>query len=107
MSIFDLFSDAKDLASEYIEDPDLRNKLLAKLDAGELEVYKIALQTKTVPWVDSVHKMSRPFISVVTVVAPMVILAIHPDIDIQKLLIVTGVGAVPGAIYTKLKGKGN
>ena len=107
MSWFGLFSDVKQIASEVIEDPDLRNKLLTKLNEAQLEVQKVALQTKTIPWVDALHKMSRPLISVITVCAPITVLLVHPEIDLQKLLMVTVGGSVPAGIYTKMKGRGN
>ena len=102
-SIFGLFSDAKDLASEAIEDPDLRNKLNAKIDEVQQAVYVAELQTKTIPWVDALHKLSRPIISLTTVIVAGVVVTLNPDIDIVKLLSGGGVGMA----YTLIKGKGN
>lgn len=101
--IFGLFSDAKDLASEAIEDPDKRNALNAKIAEIQQQVYIAELQTKTVPWVDGLHKLSRPIISLVTVVTFGIVLHFNPEIDLVKLL---SSGAVAG-LYTAIKGKGN
>lgn len=103
MSWFNLFSDAKDLASEYIEDPDKRNELNAMLNKMQEQTYQLELQTKTIPWVDALHKMSRPIISVVTVITFGIVLGLNPEIDIIKLLSSGGVAA----LYTAMKGKGH
>ena len=102
MSWWNLFSDAKDLASEYIEDPDKRNELNAMLNKMQEQTYQLELQTKTIPWVDALHKMSRPIISVITVVTAGIVIGINPDIDMMKLL----AGGGPAAIYTLIKGTG-
>jgi hypothetical protein len=106
MSWFNIFSDAKDLASEYIEDPDKRNELVAKIDAAQHATYQMELQTKTIPWVDALHKMSRPIISVITVITAGVVVTVNPEIDIVELIAVIGGGSLPATAYTVLKGKG-
>jgi hypothetical protein len=107
MSWFNLLGDAKDLASEFIEDKDKSNELTAMLEKLGQEVYMLELQTKTIPWVDAAHKMSRPIISVVTMITAGVIISLNPDLDIPTLLTVLGGGGAPAAIYTAIKGKGN
>jgi hypothetical protein len=106
MSWWNIFSDAKDLASEYIEDPDKRNELVAKINAAQNATYQLELQTKTIPWVDALHKMSRPLISVITIITAGVVVSINPELDIVNLLTVIGGGAAPATAYTILKGKG-
>lgn len=101
--ILDLFGKAGDIASEAIEDKDKRNELNAVLDQMKQQVYIRELETKTIPWVDALHKMSRPLISMFTVGVFGFILYTHPDIDIVKLISSGGVAA----LYTGLKGKGN
>ena len=107
MSWWNLFSDAKDLASELIEDPDKRNALNAKLDQIQEATYQMELQTKTIPWVDALHKMSRPLISVITIVTAGIVISVNPDLDIMRIIAVIGGGATPAGIYTMIKGKGN
>lgn len=102
MSWFNFFSDAKELASEYIEDPDKRNEFAHKLALKGEEVYIEELKTRTIPWADAVHKLSRPIISVVAIIAGAIVIGINPEMDIMKLM----AGSGPAAIYTLIKGKG-
>ena len=51
--------------------------------------------------------MSRPLISVVTVITAGIVIGMNPEIDIIKLITVIGGGATPASIYTLIKGKGN
>jgi len=106
MSWFNLFGDVKELASEAIEDPDKRNQLAAKIDELQQVVYMKELDSKTIPWVDALHKMSRPLIAVVTIVVSGIVVSLHPNIDIMKLMTVLGGGGAPGLLYTAIKGKG-
>lgn len=103
MSWWNLLSEAKELASEAIEDVDLRNQLTNKIETIREQVYIAELQTKTVPWVDALHKLSRPIISITTVITAGVVIGLNPEIDIMKLI----AGGGTGAIYTLIKGKGN
>ena len=101
--IFDLFNKAGDIASEAIEDVDKRNELNTALEQLKQEVYIQELQTKTIPWVDALHKMARPIISLVTVVSFALVIHFNPEVDIVKLLSSGGVAA----LYTAIKGRGN
>lgn len=57
--------------------------------------------TKTVPWVDALHKMGRQIISLVSVAAGVTVLYLQPDIDVTSLAAVLA----PGGIYNWIKGK--
>lgn len=108
MSILDWinpFNKVADLVSEVVEDVDKKNEINARLAELKDQVYMMELQTKTIPWVDAIHKMSRPIMAIVSTVAPVIVLVFVPDISMDKLMLVMG-GSVPAAIYTKLKGKG-
>ena len=62
MSLIDFinpFSDVIDVVDQYVEDKDKANELKFKLDMGSQKVYLTELMTKTVPWVDALHKMGR------------------------------------------------
>ena len=102
-SIIGLFSKAGDLASEAIEDKDKRNELNSVLEQLKQQVYIQEIQTKTIPWVDALHKMSRPLISMVAIMTAGVVITLNPDIDLMKLL----AGGGPAVLYTAIKGKGN
>ena len=107
MSWLGLFDNAIDLASEAIEDKDKLNALKAKLSEIKEHTYQLELQTQTIPWVDALHKMSRPIISVVTVVTAGIVISLNPELDIMKLLTAIGGGALPAGIYTMIKGRGH
>ena len=59
MSWFGRFERTTDLISESIEDPDKRNEINGNIEKLKQERYTLELQTKTVPWVDALHKMGR------------------------------------------------
>lgn len=102
MSWFGLFDDVADIAKEAIEDKDLRNQLNAKLNELREQVYMAELNTKTVPWVDAVHKMGRQIISILNVVVPAVVIYFNPDVNPLVFVAMAG----PSAIYNHVKGKG-
>lgn len=108
MSIIDWinpFNKVADLVSEIVVDKDKKIAIDAELKKLKDKVYMVELQTKTIPWVDAIHKMSRPIIAIASTIAPGIVLVLVPDIPIEKLMIVMS-GSVPAAIYTKMKGKG-
>lgn len=102
MSWFNIFGDVTDLASEYIEDKDKRNELNAKLRELQHQVYLTELNTKTIPWVDALHKMGRQIISLVTIAGAGALIYLKPEID--PMAIVSMVA--PGGIYNFIKGQG-
>jgi len=53
------FNKVADIVSEAVEDVDKSNELRAKIVQLGEQVYLQELQTKTVPWVDALHKMGR------------------------------------------------
>ena len=59
MSWFGLFDKTVNLVSEAIEDPDKLNEIKGNIERLKQERYTLELQTKTVPWVDALHKMGR------------------------------------------------
>ena len=93
---------AEDIISEAVEDKDKRNELNAHLAELREKVYLAELQTKTIPWVDAVHKMGRQLLSWASLIIPAVLLYKHPDINPLAL----GSIVAPGGIYNFVKGKG-
>lgn len=91
-----------DLADQFITDKDLREEFKHNLAVLKEQVYLAELGTKTIPWVDAVHKLGRQIISLVTVLAGFTVLYMNPDIDVTDLAAVSA----PGAIYNFVKGKG-
>lgn len=109
MGILDWFkpvNKAIDVIDKYVEDKDEKNRLIADLDKLAHQAYMKELDTSTIPWVDALHKMSRPLLGALNVLAPCILLGIHPDMDINKLLTAIGGGAGVSGLYTLIKGKG-
>ena len=100
------FNRVADLVSEVVTDKDKKIELENALAQLKETVYMAELNTKTVPWVDALHKMGRQIISITTVIAGAVIFHLHPDIDIEKLVMVLGASSGPSMIYNLIKGKG-
>ena len=53
------FKDVTDIISEAVEDKDKANAINSKLMQAAEDTYNNELATKTVPWVDALHKMGR------------------------------------------------
>jgi hypothetical protein len=87
-----------DIVSEAVPDKDKRDAIFARLEEVKQNVYLAELNTKTIPWVDAMHKMGRQVISLL----PFVLLWVHPDIDVNTLL----AASAPGGIYNYVKGRG-
>lgn len=96
------FSKAIDLASEFITDKDKANELITEIKNGEQQMRLKELETKTIPWVDALHKMGRQIISILSVVAGALLLHFHPEMPLEKMAIIFG----PGGIYQLIKGRG-
>ena len=102
LSFLGIIEKAQDLASEYIEDKDKANELRAHLAEIKEQVYVTELNTKTVPWVDALHKMGRQILSVLNLVVPSVLLYVQPEIDPLSLAAIVG----PSGVYNYVKGRG-
>ena len=102
MDIFGIIGKAGDIASEAIEDKDKLNELNAKLAEIKEQVYMTELNTKTIPWVDAIHKMGRQILSLLNLIVPAGLLYVQPDIDPLALAAIVG----PSGIYNYIKGKG-
>ncbi len=96
------FNKVADIVSEVVEDKDARNRLNAELETLKQQVYIAELNTKTLPWIDGIHKMGRQLLSYYSITAGSVLLYFQPDIDVATLAAVTA----PGAIYNWQKGRG-
>ena len=53
------FKDITNLVSEVVEDKDKANEINKKLMETAENTFIVELGTKTVPWVDALHKMGR------------------------------------------------
>lgn len=101
-----MFDRTIDVVQEAVTDKDAQNRILGSLETLKQQIDKelhiIELQTKTVPWVDALHKMGRQMINLVTIIAVTVLLL--KDIAITgPAALILGSGNVA---YQVIKGKG-
>ena len=96
------FNKITDIVDKAVIDQDQKIALTNALEQLKEQVYMKELDTKTVPWVDALHKMGRQIISMVNIIAGIVIMYINPEVDPLSLAAVLGAGGV----YNAVKGKG-
>ena len=97
-----LIDGTRDIVSQVVVDKDKRNEIIGNLDRLRQEVYMAELGTKTVPWVDALHKMSRVILNLATILA-IFILSMY-DVEItQPMMFIMGGGNLA---YQIVKGKG-
>ena len=93
---------AIDVIGEVVEDKDKANELISEFRQLRERSYQLELQTKTVPWIDGLHKMGRQLLSWAGLIVPAVLLWKHPDINPAALAAMVA----PGGVYNYVKGKG-
>jgi len=105
-AITGIFEDTGDIVKQAVTDKDMQNQILGNLKQIEMtvskDIYLAALNTKTVPWVDALHKMSRPLLSITCVVGAVLLMLLGHEITPTVALILGG----PTSVYTIIKGKG-
>lgn len=101
-----IFGDAADIAKEAITDKDKLNALLGKLEGGKQQIeqalYLKELSTKTIPWVDALHKMGRQLLNYSTLIVVTVLSLNNVEIT-PSLALILGGGNVA---YQVIKGVG-
>ncbi|MBL4795873.1 MAG: hypothetical protein JKY50_00510 [Oleispira sp.] len=100
MSWFGLFDKTTDLISEAIEDPDKLNAIKGNIEILKQERYTLELQTKTVPWVDALHKMGRQITGYIGYA--LAFYMVHKGYDPMAAM----AAVAPGGIYAAFKNKG-
>jgi hypothetical protein len=98
----DTINKAIDLADQAITDKDALNELKYSLSELKENTYQMELQTKTVPWVDGLHKMGRQIISLVSILAIVGLKLADVDLSMEEMIALAG----PGGVYNYVKGKG-
>ncbi len=91
-------SKAADIASEYIEDKDKKNALIAELVKG----YQQSAAAATVPWVDATHKLGRQLLQFALIGFYFYAWKTGNPVPIEDMALLA---AGPG-LYTLMKGKG-
>lgn len=94
------FNKVVDLADQFIEDKDKVNEIKRALYLAAEETYKTELLTKTVPWIDALHKMGRQITGYVGygLAFYMVKMGYDPMAAMAAV--------APGGIYAAFKNKG-
>jgi hypothetical protein len=95
------------IADQAIEDKDKLNELKAKVseiqETARESIYLAELGTKTIPWIDGLHKMGRQIINLVTIISVVVLLLLEIEITGPAAIVLGG----GNAIYQFVKGKGH
>lgn len=97
------FNKVIDVVGEFVEDKDALNKINGEIENLRQAVYLQELGTKTIPWVDALHKMGRQLMSYATLGAGVYLLSINPDINPVTMAAIVG----PAGLYNVVKGRGN
>ena len=101
-----MFDKVTDLADQAIDDGDKRAELISSLEdlkrQVDRELYLKELDTKTIPWMDAVHKMGRQILNYLAVLYCLVCIWAGHDITQYELLLIGG----PNIAYQFIKGKG-
>ena len=100
MSWFGLFDKTADLISEAIVDTDKLNAIKGNLLKLKQEVYQKELDTKTIPWVDALHKMGRQITGYVGY--GLAFYMVHEGFDAMAVMAAVS----PGGLYAVFKNKG-
>ena len=101
-----LFSDTAEIIKKAVVDKDKQNEIIGNLEqikqTFNKEIYIKELETKTVPWVDALHKMGRQNLNFITIVATVVLLLMGKTITPEVALLLGG----GNVAYQFIKGKG-
>jgi hypothetical protein len=101
-----LFSDTTDIIKEAVVDKDKQNEIIGNLEAArqaiDKEIYVRELETKTVTWVDALHKMGRQLLNLITIVGVFILLLCDVDISGPEAAIIGG----PNMVYQYVKKAG-
>ena len=100
MSWFGLFDKTADLISEAIVDTDKLNTIKGNLLKLKQEVYQKELETKTIPWVDALHKMGRQLTGYLGYA--LAFYMVHKGFDAMAVM----AAVAPGGLYAVFKNKG-
>lgn len=96
------FNRVTDIIKEAVTDKDKLNQLNFELENLKQQVYVAELNTKTIPWIDGLHKMGRQILSLLSIAAGFFLAYKGIDIDFETAALIGG----PGSAYILSKGKG-
>lgn len=102
VSAIPLIGKAVDIIDQVVEDKDKKNEILAALGQAKEATYALELRTKTVPWIDGLHKMGRQILNLLTLIAVVVLIALGHEITQWDVLLLGG----SNTAYQIIKGRG-
>jgi len=91
-----------DIVKEVVVDKDARNKIIGNITLVKEQVYLAELSTRTIPWVDALHKMGRQILAALSIGAAVYLKTHGYELDMQTLLLL----GAPNIAYQMIKGKG-
>ncbi len=101
------FSKALDIVDKAVPDKDLAAQLKTEIETGSQKLVEMAensyrkeLDTKTVPWVDALHKMGRLLTSWMGY--GLALYMVSENYDPMAVM----AACAPGGVYAYVKGKG-
>lgn len=101
-----LFEDTTDIIKEAVVDKDKQNAIIENLDTIKMtiekEIYIKELETKTVPWIDAVHKMGRQILNILSIIVVAILALKNIEITPTMALVLSG----GNVAYQLIKGKG-
>ena len=101
-----LFSDTTDIIKEVVIDKDKQNEVIGNLQQLRQKtdeiIYLAELATKTIPWIDALHKMGRQILAAMSIIATVTLLLLDIPITPTIALIIGG----PTTAYTLIKKQG-
>ena len=100
--IGDLVTGTTDIIKEVVVDKDKQNEIIGNLQQIKEQVYIQELQTKTIPWVDAVHKMGRQILNALSIIAVTTLIVMEIEITQYHVLLLGG----PNLAYQLIKGRG-
>ncbi len=100
LSFINPFNKVADLISEVVEDKDKANEIKQQLMLAAEATYNAELATKTVPWVDALHKMGRQITGYLGYALAFYMVS---EGGVDPMAVMAAVA--PGGIYAAMKNK--
>jgi len=96
------FDNATEIVKKVVVDKDKQNQIIGALETAKHAVYIAELHSKTVPWVDALHKMGRLITNWSLIVFVLLSKQLGWELD-QNVIFLLGGGNI---VYQLIKGKG-
>lgn len=102
MSVIDTIGRVLGIVDKAVPDAGLKDEIIRELVTLREDTYRRELDTRTVPWVDAMHKMGRQILSYTTLFVGAWLIYSRPDVDPLTLAAIVA----PGGVYNFVKGRG-